>query len=62
MADIKKYEWNQDTIDSFRFESCYISKDAIREQVFNFIDVSCHLEEGDDEDDMAEDLMSKIFD
>jgi len=58
---MKRYEWNEDTISHFQFTSCYLSYEYILEQVINFIDIECQLEDGDDEDDMAKDLMSKIY-
>ena len=58
---MKKYEWNEDTISHFEFTSCYVSKEEILKQVTNFVDVECQLEDGDDEEEMVEDLMKRIY-
>ena len=56
-----KYEWNEDTVNHFKFESSYIGRNFIYQSIVEFIDVECQLEDGDDEDEMAEDLMNKVF-
>ena len=58
---MSKYEWNEDTVNHFKFESSYIGRNAIYQKIVDFIDVECQLEDGDDEDEMADDLMSKVF-
>tara|TARA_R110000737_G_scaffold331760_1_gene348243 strand:- start:636 stop:839 length:204 start_codon:yes stop_codon:yes gene_type:complete len=56
-----KYHWSEDTISHFHFISSYISKDAVLEKIENFVDVECQLEDGDTEEDLVQDLMSKIY-
>jgi len=58
---MSKYEWNEDTINHFKFESSYIGRNVIYQKIVDFIDVECQLEDGDDEEEMAEDLMNKVF-
>jgi len=58
---MKKYEWNDETIDAFKFESGYISKESLNQRVVDFIDISCQLEDGDCEEEMAKDLMNRIY-
>ena len=58
---MSKYEWNEDTVNHFKFESSYIGRDLIYLSIVDFIDVECQLEDGDDEYEMAEDLMNKVF-
>jgi hypothetical protein len=55
------YEWNDDTISHFEFESCYMSRENIEGRVRSFIEANTQLEDGDDEDEMYESLISKIY-
>jgi hypothetical protein len=56
-----KYHWSEDTIYHFHFISSYISKDAVLEKVRAFVDIECQLEDGDTEEGLVRDLMSKIY-
>ena len=56
-----KYHWNEDTIYHFHFISSYISKQAVLEKVTAFVDIECQLEDGDTEEELVKDLMSKIY-
>jgi hypothetical protein len=56
-----KYHWNEDTIYHFYFISSYISKQAVLEKVRAFVDIECQLEDGDTEEELVNDLMSKIY-
>ena len=58
---MKKYEWNEDTVDHFQFESCYMSRENIEGRVRNFVEVECQMEDGDSEDEMYKSLISKIY-
>jgi hypothetical protein len=61
METTKKYEWNEETVDYFAFTSCYISREDIHQLIVNFVDLECQLEDGDCEEDMVTDLMSKVY-
>tara|TARA_B110000858_G_scaffold51482_1_gene59648 strand:+ start:293 stop:544 length:252 start_codon:yes stop_codon:yes gene_type:complete len=56
-----KYHWNEDTIYHFHFISSYISKQSVLEKVTAFVDIECQLEDGDTEEELVNDLMSKIY-
>jgi hypothetical protein len=58
---MKKYEWNEDTIDYFQFTSCYVSRSEIKRHITDFINLDCQLEDGDDEEEMVENLMSIVY-
>jgi hypothetical protein len=58
---MKKYEWNDETVDAFKLESSYLCRTSIFGRVVDFIDVECQLEDGDNEEEMVEDLMKKIY-
>ena len=57
-----EYEWNEDTVDHFIFTSCFVSKEDIHQQIVAFVDAECQLEDGDCEEDMVANLMSKVYD
>jgi len=56
-----KYHWNEDTMYHFKFVSSYISKEEVVEQVEEFVDICCQLEDGDTEEKLVKDLISKIY-
>ena len=58
---MKKYEWNEETLDHFQFTSCYANKSTILKHVTNFVDLECQLEDGDIEEEMVESLMNAIY-
>ena len=58
---MKKYEWNEDTIDYFQFTSCYTTKACIYNLVTNFIESECQMEDGDTEEEMIDSLMDTIY-
>jgi len=55
------YHWNTDTINHFRFESNYDSYDNIKEQVKNFVEINCSLENGETEEMLVKDLLNQIY-
>ena len=56
-----KYNWNEDTLDHFRFESMYVDEVEVEKQVREFVEIDCHLEEGESEEDLVKDLMKKVY-
>ena len=56
-----KYHWNEETIEHFVTESNFHSKEVIKEFVADFVYVNCQLEDGDTEEELVNDLMSKIY-
>mgnify|MGYP003655120633 FL=1 len=57
-----EYYWNEDTINHFKFESNYLSKEHIEDQVRNFVEDQCSLEDGDTEEKLVNDLIKQIYD
>jgi len=55
------YYWNEDTINHFRFESNYDNYTNIKEQVKNFVEINCSLENGETEEMLIQDLMKQIY-
>ena len=57
----KDFYWNEDTIDHFKFISNYTSKSEVRKQIANFVEIDCTLENGETEEELIIDLISKIY-
>jgi hypothetical protein len=55
------YHWNEETISHFQFVSNYISKNEVFEQILEFVEIDCQLEDGDTEEMLANDLMNKVY-
>ena len=61
MKYINKYHWNEDTIDHFKFESNYLSKDEVIDNIVEFVLCECSLEDGETDEMLVEDLTNRIF-
>ena len=57
----KQFHWNEDTINHFKFESNYLSKEHIEDQVRNFVEDQCSLEDDETEEMLVKDLMNRVF-
>ena len=57
----KKFYWNEDTIDAFRFEANYMSKEELLKSIAEFVEIDCHLEDGETEEMLISDLMKQIL-
>jgi len=56
-----KINWNQETINHFKFISSYLTKKQTMEKVELFVEVDCIVQEDESEDDLVSDLMKQIF-
>ena len=56
----KTYLWNEETINYFQFTSCYISGEELYEKIQEFVETDCVLEDGDNEEDLVNDLYKQI--
>ena len=56
-----KFYWDEDTLSAFRFESNYIDKEELLESVTEFVEIDCHLEDGETEEMLIQDLMNQIY-
>lgn len=55
------FEWNEDTIAHFAFQSAYDSKDKVLEDVTSFVEIECVIEDGESQEMLVEDLMNSIY-
>ena len=56
-----KYNWNEDTVDHFKFESYYESREKIEQRIKEFVELDCIPEEGETEEDLADDLIEAVY-
>lgn len=61
MTKVNKFYWNEDTLDHFKFEASYLSKEELVKSVTEFVEIDCHLEEGETEEMLVEDLVNQIY-
>lgn len=58
---MKKFYWNADTVDHFKFASNYATVNEIHNMVKEFVVFDCSLENGETEEELVTDLMNKIY-
>jgi len=56
-----KFTWNEDTLDHFKFMSSYATKSEVQKEVQEFVEIDCHLEDGETEEMLVNDLMNQIY-
>jgi len=56
-----KYFWNEDTVDHFKFNSNYETKENIVKEIEEFVEINCQLEENDVEQDLIDDLVKQVY-
>ena len=56
-----KYSWNEDTVDHFKFESYYESREEIEQRIKEFVEIDCIPEDGESEEDLVNDLIQTVY-
>ena len=56
-----KYNWNEDTVEHFRFESYYESRGKIEQRIKEFVELDCIPEDGESEEDLVNDLIETVY-
>ena len=56
-----KYNWNEDTINHFRFESMYENEVKIEQRITEFVEINCNLEDSESEQNLVDDLMNEVY-
>ena len=54
------FYWDEDTIEYFKVESINQSKEETIEKIKLFIELECYLEDGENAQDLINDLIKKI--
>ena len=56
-----KYNWDEDTVDHFKFESYYESREKIEQRIKEFVELDCIPEDGETEEDLVSDLIGAVY-
>ena len=56
-----KYNWNEVTLDHFKFESFYEGREKIEQRIKEFVEIDCTIEDGETEEDLIEDLINEVY-
>ncbi len=56
-----KYIWNEDTVQHFKFESFYESREKIEQRIKEFVELDCIPEDGESEEDLVNDLIQTVY-
>jgi len=56
-----KYNWNENTVDHFKFESFYEGREKIEQRIKEFVEIDCTIEDGETEEDLIEDLINEVY-
>ena len=57
----KKFYWNDETLQHFKFTASYTTENEVKEEVEEFVEISCSLEDGETEEMLVNDLMYQIY-
>ena len=56
-----KYNWNEETVQHFKFESFYEGREKIEQRIKEFVEIDCDLEDGETEEDLVDDLIDAVY-
>jgi len=56
-----KFYWNEDTLNHFKLNSNYQSKDKVIKEITNFVKIDCSLENNEIEEDLIIDLTNQVY-
>ncbi len=56
-----KYNWNEDTVDHFKFESFYENREKIEQRIKEFVEIDCTIEDGETEEELVDDLIKTVY-
>ena len=57
----KKFYWNDETLQHFKFTASYTTKNKVKEEVEEFVETSCSLEDDETDEMLVNDLMYQIY-
>jgi len=61
MNKSNKFYWSENTLNAFKFESCYQTKDETIRKITLFVENECSIEEDEEEEDLIQDLINQVF-
>jgi len=56
-----KYYWNEETVDHFKFISNYENRVDVENQIREFVEIDCDIEEGETEEELVNDLIDVVY-
>ena len=56
-----KYNWNEETVQHFKFESFYERREKIEQRIKEFVELDCIPEDGETEEDLVDDLIDAVY-
>ena len=56
-----KYNWNEDTLDHFKFIANYDTKVNLLYEIAEFVENNCDLKENEVEQDLIDDLVAQVY-
>ena len=57
----KKFYWNEDTLDHFKFQSNYQNENETIKEITKFVENECSLENNETEEMLINDLVKQIY-
>ncbi len=57
----KKFYWNEGTLNYFKFVSDYENKKQVIEEITDFVEYNCSLEDNETEEDLIKDLTKQVY-
>jgi len=57
----KKFYWNEETLNYFKFNSNYQNKEEVINEITLFVENECSLEDNETEEDLIKDLTNQVY-
>jgi len=57
----KKFYWNNETLEHFKFHSNYQNKEESLKEITKFVENECSLEDGETEEMLINDLVNQVY-
>jgi hypothetical protein len=57
----KKFYWNEETLNYFKFNSNYQNKEEVINEITLFVENECSLEDNETEEDLIKDLIKQVY-
>ena len=57
----KKFHWNEDTLEHFKFQSNYQNENETIKEITKFVENECSLENNETEEMLINDLVKQVY-
>ena len=57
----KKFYWNEDTLNHFKFHSTYQNENQTIKEITEFVENECSLEDNETEEMLINDLIKQVY-